>query len=122
VRDNALQCPIASICIRLAAMETRDRPRRDTGFIDDWDDNDTPCLLALREGAKLGDDQPLDLVFGLWDFFHDRFSVRWSVLVLVPAATDPCSKCIGTLARITVIREEIAGQIWAWRRLFRNPG
>jgi hypothetical protein len=70
MRDNALQGPIASICIRLAAMETGDSPRRDTGVIDDWDDNDTPCLLALREGAKLGDDQPLDLVFGHWDFFH----------------------------------------------------
>ncbi len=71
VRDNALQCPIASICIRLAAMETGDSPRRYTGVIVDWDDNDTPCLLALREGAKLGDDQPLDLVFGHWDFFHE---------------------------------------------------
>ena len=46
-------------------MKTGDRPRRDTGVIDDWDDNDSPYLLALREGAKLGDDQPLDLVFGL---------------------------------------------------------
>jgi len=36
-------------------MEMGDRPRRDTDVIDDWDDNDTPCLLALREGAKLGD-------------------------------------------------------------------
>jgi hypothetical protein len=71
VRDNALQCPIASICIRLPAMKTGDRPRRDTGVIDDWDDNDSPCLLALREGTKLSDDQPLDLVFGLWNFFHD---------------------------------------------------
>ena len=71
VRDNALQGPIASICIRLAAMETGDRPRRDAGVIDDWDDNDSPCLLALREGAKFGDDQPLDLVFGLWNFFHN---------------------------------------------------
>jgi hypothetical protein len=77
VRDDALQCPIASICTRLAAMKTGDRPRRDTGVIDDWDDNDSPCLLALRKGAKLGDDQPLDLVFGLWDFFHnDRLSLR----------------------------------------------
>ena len=52
-------------------MKTGDRPRRDTGVIDDWDDNDSPCPLALREVAKLSDDQPLDLVFGLWDFFHD---------------------------------------------------
>jgi hypothetical protein len=54
-------------------MKTGDRPRRDTGVIDDWGDNDSPCLLALREGAKLGDDQPLDLVFGLWDFFHNTY-------------------------------------------------
>jgi hypothetical protein len=73
VRDNALQCPIASICTRLAAMEMGDRPRRDTDVIDDWDDNDSPYLLALCEGAKLGDDQPLDLVFGLWDFFHNTY-------------------------------------------------
>jgi len=71
VWDNALQSPIASICTRLAAMKTGDRPRRDTGVIDDWDDNDSPSPLALREVAKLSDDQPLDLVFGLWDFFHD---------------------------------------------------
>ena len=68
--DNALQSPIASIGTRLAAMKTGDRPCRDTGVIDDWDDNDSPSPLALREGAELGDDQPLDLVFGLWDFFH----------------------------------------------------
>jgi hypothetical protein len=59
--------------VRLAAMKTGDRPRRDTGVVDDWGDNDPPCLLALREGAKLGDDQPLDLVFGLWDFFHNTY-------------------------------------------------
>ena len=56
VRDNALQCTIASICIQLATMEAGDRPRRDRGVIDDWDDNDFTCLLAFREGAKLGDD------------------------------------------------------------------
>ena len=72
VRDNALQCPIASICIRLATMEAGDRPRRDRGVIDDWDDNDFTCLLAFREGAKLGDDQPLDLVLGIWDFSTER--------------------------------------------------
>jgi hypothetical protein len=104
VRDNALQGPIASICIRLAAMKTGDRPRRDTGVIDDWGDNDSPCLLALREGAKLGDDQPLDLVFGLWDFFHNY------------ACAGAC-----TPAGFTIITEGIAGQTWAWRRLFHSP-
>jgi hypothetical protein len=38
-----------------------------------WDDNDSLSLLALREGAKFGDDQPLDLVLGLWDFFHNTY-------------------------------------------------
>jgi hypothetical protein len=52
-------------------MKTGDRPRRDPGVIDDWDDNDSPRILTLREGAKLGDDQPLDLVFCLWNFFHN---------------------------------------------------
>jgi hypothetical protein len=70
VRDNALQCPIAGIGTRPAAMKTGDRPRRDT-VLDDWDDNDSPRILTLREGAKLGNDQPLDLVFGLWNFFHN---------------------------------------------------
>jgi hypothetical protein len=50
----------------------------------------SPRLLALREGAKLGYDQPLDLVFGLWDFFHK------------------------------VITEEVAGQTRASRRLFHS--
>jgi hypothetical protein len=71
MRNNALQCTIASICIRLAAMEVGDRPRRDAGVIDDWDDNDSPYILAFREGAKFGDNQPLDLVLGLWEFFHN---------------------------------------------------
>jgi len=52
-------------------MKTGDRPRRDIGVLDDRDDNDSPRILTLREGAKLGDDQPLDLVFGLWNFFHN---------------------------------------------------
>ena len=117
MRDNALQGPIASICIRLAAMKTGDRPRRDTGVIDDWDDNDSPCLLALREGAKLGDDQPLDLVFGLWDFFHDTTMTDFH-------CADQSYACAGacTLAGFTVITEGIAGQTWAWRRLFHSPG
>jgi hypothetical protein len=51
-------------------MKTGDRPRRDTGVIDDWDDNDSPCLLALREGMKLSDDEPLDLVFGIFSMIR----------------------------------------------------
>jgi hypothetical protein len=135
VRDNALQSPIASICTRLAAMKTGDRPRCDTGVIDDWDDNDSPCLLALREGAKFGDDQLLDLVFGLWDFFHDttmtdfycddasRVAVRRSKHKAVEAFGPP-SITFGacTLAGVTVITKEVAGWIRAWRRLFHSPG
>jgi hypothetical protein len=94
VRDNALQGPIASICIRLAAMKTGDRPRRDSGVIDDWDDNDSPCLLTLREVAKLGNDQPLALVFGL-GFFPQH---------------------------VRSFTEEVVGQTRASRRLFHSPG
>ena len=136
MRDNALQSPIASICTRLAAMKTGDGPRRDIGGIDDWDDNDSPCLLALREGAKLCDDQPLDLVFGLWDFFHDttmtdfycddasRVAVRRSRSIRSVEGFGPLSTSFGacTLAGVTVIREEVAGRMQAWRRLFHSPG
>ena len=39
-------------------------------------------------------------------------------------AFGPLSTTFGacTLARCTVITEEIAGQTWAWRRLFHSPG
>ena len=79
VRDNALQCTIGSICVRLAAMEAGDRPRRDNGVIDDWNDKDSQCLLAFRKGAEFGDDQSLDLVLGLWEFFHNTHHYRLSL-------------------------------------------
>ena len=69
--DNALQCTITSVSIRLAAMEARDRPSRGVGVIDDWGDNDSQCAFAIREGPKLGNDQPLDLVLRFWQFYHN---------------------------------------------------
>jgi hypothetical protein len=112
-------------------MKTGDRPRRDTGVIDDWDDNDSPCLLALREGAKLGDDQPLDLGF-FPRHDHDRLLLRRyqpsdrQVLSKHKAveAFGPLSITFGacTLAGVTVITEEAAGRTRAWRRLFHSPG
>jgi hypothetical protein len=59
VRDDALQCTIASICARLAALETGDRRRRDTGVIDDWGDNDTPAFsLRTSMGTAKWSRQP----------------------------------------------------------------
>ena len=72
MRHNALQGPIASISVGLSAMEARHRPCGDGKVVDDRDDDDAPGLLAIRAGAKLGDNQPLDIVLGLRKFFHDR--------------------------------------------------
>ena len=58
MRHNALQGPVTSIS--------------DGKVVDDRDDDDAPGLLAIRAGAKLGDNQPLDIVLGLRKFFHDR--------------------------------------------------
>jgi hypothetical protein len=70
MRDNALQCTIASVSIRFAGSEARDRPSRDVGQIDDWDDHDPRGILAIREGSKLGEKQPLDLFLRFRQFFH----------------------------------------------------
>ena len=72
MRHNALQGPITSISVGLAAMETRHRPCGDGKVVDDRDDDDAPGVLAIRAGAKFGDNQPLDIVLGLRKFFHDR--------------------------------------------------
>ena len=72
MRHNALQGPITSISVGLSAMEARHRPCGDGKVVDDRDDDDAPGLLAIRAGAKLGDNQPLDIVLGLRKFFHDR--------------------------------------------------
>ena len=69
--DNALQCTITSISVRLAAMEARDRPSRGVGVIDDWGDDDSQCALAIRESPKLGNDQPLDLFLRFWQLYHN---------------------------------------------------
>ena len=72
MRHNALQGPVTSISVGLSAMEARHRPCGDGKVVDDRDDDDAPGLLAIRAGAKLGDNQPLDIVRGLRKFFHDR--------------------------------------------------
>ncbi len=117
VRDNALQGPIASICIRLAAMKTGDRPRRDTGVIDDWDDNDSPC--AFSHCAKVRSSAMINrwissLVFGIFSTTRTMPDCH---------CADQSHACAGacTLAGFTVITEGIAGQTWAWRRLFHSP-
>jgi hypothetical protein len=70
MRDNALQCTIASVPIRFAGSEARDRPSRGVGMIDDRGDHDPRGILAIREGSKFGDNQPLDLFLSFWQFFH----------------------------------------------------
>ena len=76
MRHNALQGPITSISVGLSAMEARHRPCGDGKVVDDRDDDDAPGLLAIRAGAKLGDNQPLDIVLGLRKFFHDPHNNR----------------------------------------------
>jgi hypothetical protein len=39
-------------------MEVGDCPGRDAGVTDERDDNDSPCHIASREGAKFRDKQP----------------------------------------------------------------
>jgi len=70
MRNNALQCPIASIGIGLAAIKAGHRPGSATKVRNRADD-DSPCLLTIREGAQLGYDQLLDLVLGLGELIHD---------------------------------------------------
>ena len=70
LRNDALQCAIASVSIRFAAIKGRDRPGHGVGVVGDCDDNDSQRLLAIGEGPKLGDNQPLDLFLCFWSFFH----------------------------------------------------
>ena len=76
MRHNTLQCPITGIAVRLAAVEAGHRPRCDTDVVDDRDHNNAPCALAFRTSAKFGDNQPLDLVLGLREFFHSPHNDR----------------------------------------------
>jgi hypothetical protein len=69
--DDVLQCMIASLTIRVAGIEARYRPSSGIGVIDDWDDNDFQCVLAICEGLELGDNQPLKFFLRFWRFFHN---------------------------------------------------
>jgi hypothetical protein len=71
-----LQCPITSIGIRLTAMEAGYRPGGDTHVVDDWDHNNAPGPLAFCTSTKFGDNQPLDLILGLRELFHNPHSHR----------------------------------------------
>jgi hypothetical protein len=76
MRHNALQGPITSISVGLSAMEARHRPGGDGKVVDDRDDDNAPGVLAIRAGAKFGDNQPLDIILGLRKFFHDPHNNR----------------------------------------------
>jgi len=75
MRHDALQGPVTSISVGLSAMEAGHGPCGNGSFVDDWDDNNAPGVLAIRAGAKLGDNQPLDIVLGLRKFFHNRLEL-----------------------------------------------
>lgn len=89
MRHNALQGPITSIAVGLSAMEARHRPCGDGKVVDDRDDDNAPGVLAIRAGAKFGDDQPLDLVLGLREFFHDPHNNRLGL----PGKIIACGLC-----------------------------
>lgn len=74
VRHYALQCPITGITIRLPTVEAGHRPRCDTDVVGDWDHNNAPGPLAFRTRTKFGDNQPLDLILGLRELFHNPHS------------------------------------------------
>ena len=57
-------------------MEARHRPRGYSKVVDDRDYDNAPSVLAIRAGAELVDNQPLDLVLGLREFFHDPHNNR----------------------------------------------
>src|SRR6266446_4203398 len=80
---NQLQCQITGIGIGLAVIEARHRPVRGTIVGSGRNDDHAPCLLAIREGAQLGHDQPLDLVLGLGELVHDP-AVRRKLRFVAP--------------------------------------
>jgi hypothetical protein len=71
MRHNALQGAITSIGVGLSAVEARHRPCCDGKVVDDRDDDNAPGLLAIGASAKFGDNQSLDLVLRLREFFHN---------------------------------------------------
>ncbi len=57
-------------------------------------------MLAIREGPKFGNNQPLDLILRFWQFFHDmglRLTfVPIFILMLVQESSDLGPKRLGT--------------------------
>jgi hypothetical protein len=69
VRDDALQCLVASIGAGLAAIELQDGPVRVVVALD-RDDHHAPRRLAILAVAQFRDDQHLDFVLGLGDLIQ----------------------------------------------------
>src|SRR5438105_2669589 len=69
-RDDALQCAITSVSVRLAGIETRYCPSSRVVAVHDRKDSHCQCMLATFEGLHFGEKQLLDLFLGLWQPFH----------------------------------------------------
>src|SRR5262249_24359156 len=75
MRHDDLQRAVACMRIGFAAIETRYGPGPAGDFGIEPDDNDAPCLLAIRKTAQLGRDHVLDFGLGLRKFVHaDAFA------------------------------------------------
>jgi hypothetical protein len=68
-RNNVLQCAVASLAVRLAGIEARNRPCRGVRMIDDRNDDDAQDTHAI-EGAQFRDNQLRDLFLRFWQLFH----------------------------------------------------
>jgi hypothetical protein len=76
--NDVLQCTVASLTIRLAGIEARDRPCG-VCMIDDGNDSDPQDIHAI-EAAQFRYDQLLDLFFRFWQFFHPSRPVAYIFL------------------------------------------
>ena len=68
-RNNVLQCAVASLPVRLASIEARNRPSRGVCMIDDRNDDDAQDSHAI-EGAQFCNNQLRDLFLRFWQLFH----------------------------------------------------
>src|SRR5438045_8443320 len=68
-RDDALQCAITSVSVRLAGIERRYCPSSRVVAVHDRKDSHCQCMLATFEGLHFGEKQLLDLFLGLWLHF-----------------------------------------------------
>src|SRR6516165_6736177 len=70
MRHDDLQGAITRMRVRFPAIEAGYRPRRSVDLCIEPDDDDAPCLLAIREAAELSGDQVLDFDLGLGELVH----------------------------------------------------